>query len=66
MLRLGALALLIGAGLAAFAAFALALGVTDWRELRAQLVRYRESRGQPLDRSAARAITTANRSCEAP
>ena len=44
MLRLGALAGLIAAGLISFGALILALGVTDWRELRGQLMR---SRGQP-------------------
>jgi putative peptidoglycan lipid II flippase len=44
LLRLLALAGLIGAGLLSFAALILALGVTDWRELRGQLMR---SRGQP-------------------
>jgi len=39
LLRLAALAGLIAAGLASFAGLALALGVTDWRELRGQLVR---------------------------
>jgi len=43
-LRLGALAGLVAAGLFSFGALILALGVTDWRELRSQLVR---SRGQP-------------------
>jgi putative peptidoglycan lipid II flippase len=44
VLRFGALALLIGAGLVSFAALAVALGVTDLRELRGRLMR---SRGQP-------------------
>jgi putative peptidoglycan lipid II flippase len=44
MVRFGALALLIASGIAAFATLALALRVTDWRELRGQLTR---SRGQP-------------------
>jgi putative peptidoglycan lipid II flippase len=44
MLRFGALAALIAAGLVAFGASILALGVTDWRELRGRLMR---SRGQP-------------------
>ena len=39
MLRLSALAGLVAAGLAAFAALSLLLGVTDWRELRGQLRR---------------------------
>ena len=42
--RLGALALLIAAGVIAFAGLVLALRITDWRELRRQLTR---SRGQP-------------------
>ncbi|HZT87063.1 MAG TPA: murein biosynthesis integral membrane protein MurJ [Stellaceae bacterium] len=37
--RLGALAALIGAGIGAFAVLCLALGVTDWRELRGRLRR---------------------------
>ena len=44
LLRLGALAGLIVAGLVSFGALALTFGVTDWRELRGQLMR---SRGQP-------------------
>jgi putative peptidoglycan lipid II flippase len=44
MLRLGALAGLVAAGIVIFGALVLALGVTDWRELRGQLLR---SRGQP-------------------
>lgn len=44
IVRLGALALLVLSGIAVFAALVLALGVTDWRELRSQLAR---SRGQP-------------------
>jgi putative peptidoglycan lipid II flippase len=44
MVRFGALALLIAGGAAVFAALALALRVTGWRELRGQLMR---SRGQP-------------------
>jgi putative peptidoglycan lipid II flippase len=39
MLRFGALAALIAAGLVSFGALILALGVTDWRELRGQLRR---------------------------
>jgi putative peptidoglycan lipid II flippase len=44
MLRLGALAGLIAAGLLSFGALILGLGVTDWRELRGRIIR---SRGQP-------------------
>jgi len=44
MLRLGALIALIAAGFVVFGLLVLALGVTDWRELRGQL---RRSRGQP-------------------
>jgi putative peptidoglycan lipid II flippase len=44
MLRLGALVALITAGFVVFGLLALVLGVTDWRELRGQLMR---SRGQP-------------------
>jgi putative peptidoglycan lipid II flippase len=44
LLRLGALAALIAAGLVAFGALILGLGVTDWRELRGRLMR---SWGQP-------------------
>jgi putative peptidoglycan lipid II flippase len=44
MLRLGALAALIAAGIVVFGALVLLLGVTDWRELRSQLTR---SRSQP-------------------
>jgi len=44
MLRLGALAGLIAAGLFSFGALILGLGVTDWRELRGRIMR---SRGQP-------------------
>jgi len=44
LLRLGALAGLVVAGAIAFALLILALGVTDWRELRGRLMR---SRGQP-------------------
>jgi putative peptidoglycan lipid II flippase len=44
LLAVGALAGLIAAGVVAFAALILALGVTDWRELRGHLLR---SRGQP-------------------
>jgi len=39
VLRLGALAGLVAAGLASFAVLALLLGVTDWRELRGRLRR---------------------------
>jgi putative peptidoglycan lipid II flippase len=39
MLRLGALAALIAAGLCSFGALILGLGVTDWRELRGRLRR---------------------------
>ncbi len=39
MLRLGALAGLVAAGIVTFATLILALGVTDWRELRGQLRR---------------------------
>jgi putative peptidoglycan lipid II flippase len=39
MLRLGALAALIAAGLCSFGALILGLGVTDWRELRGRLGR---------------------------
>jgi putative peptidoglycan lipid II flippase len=39
MVRIAALAALIGAGLLAFAALALAFGVADWRELRGRLRR---------------------------
>lgn len=39
MLRLGALAGLVAAGIVVFGALILALGVTDWRELRGQLRR---------------------------
>src|SRR5947209_4474412 len=41
MLRLGALAGLVAAGILIFGALVLALGVTDWRELRGQLLRSR-------------------------
>jgi putative peptidoglycan lipid II flippase len=44
LLRLGTLAGLVAAGIVTFGALILALGVTDWRELRGQLMR---SRGQP-------------------
>jgi putative peptidoglycan lipid II flippase len=44
MLRLGALTGLVAAGVVIFAVLVLALGITDWRELRRQLLR---SRGQP-------------------
>ncbi len=44
LLRLAALAALVAAGMASFAALILAFGVTGWRELRGQLMR---SRGQP-------------------
>ncbi|MGC2415319.1 MAG: murein biosynthesis integral membrane protein MurJ [Stellaceae bacterium] len=44
LLRLGALAGLIAAGLFSFAALVLVFGVTDWRELRGRLMR---SGGQP-------------------
>ena len=44
VLRLGALAGLIAAGLLSFGLLILALGVTDWRELRGRMMR---SRGQP-------------------
>jgi putative peptidoglycan lipid II flippase len=39
LLRLGALAALIAAGLVSFGVSILALGVTDWRELRGRLMR---------------------------
>jgi len=39
LLRLGALAALIAAGLVSFGALILALGVTDWRELRGRMRR---------------------------
>jgi len=39
VLRLGALAALIAAGLVAFGALIVTLGVTDWRELRGRLMR---------------------------
>jgi len=39
MLRLGALAALVAAGIVSFAALILVLRVTDWRELRGQLRR---------------------------
>jgi putative peptidoglycan lipid II flippase len=44
MLRRGALTGLVAAGVIIFAVLVLALGITDWRELRRQLLR---SRGQP-------------------
>jgi putative peptidoglycan lipid II flippase len=44
VLRLGALAALIAAGLFSFGGLVLGLGVTDWRELRGRLLR---SWGQP-------------------
>src|SRR5438034_5278382 len=44
ILRVGALVALIAAGFIVFGVLVLALGVTDWRELRGQLMR---SRGQP-------------------
>ncbi len=44
LLRLGALAGLIASGFCSFALLILALGVTDWRELRGRLMR---SGGQP-------------------
>jgi putative peptidoglycan lipid II flippase len=39
LIRLGALGGLVGAGLASFAAFALALGIADWRDLLGRLRR---------------------------
>jgi hypothetical protein len=39
ILRLGALSGLVAAGVVAFAVLIVALGVTDWRELRGQLRR---------------------------
>jgi hypothetical protein len=48
MLRLGALSALVAAGFVVFGALILALGVTDWRELRGQLMRSpAKSPGQP-------------------
>jgi putative peptidoglycan lipid II flippase len=45
MLRFGALAALIAVGIVVFGALILLLGVTDWRELRRQLMR--SPRGSP-------------------
>jgi hypothetical protein len=39
LIRIAALAALVGAGLASFALFALALGVADWREMWGRLRR---------------------------
>ena len=48
MVRLGALSALVVAGFVVFGALILALGVTDWRELRGQLMRSPpRSPGQP-------------------
>jgi len=39
ILQVGALAVLVGAGLATFAALALVLGIADWRDLMGRLRR---------------------------